>query len=338
MSVKTAWSVDVGKSGESIFIPAFTDNSIIAAAADGKLIRLDNANGRLLWQIDAPTSLIAGVGADATTFAVVGDKGLLLTYDLDGKLRWQAQLSSEVLAPPAVGHGVVVVRGLNNHIAAYDSTTGKRRWSVERALPPLILRSAAGMAMDDKTLFAGLPGGKLIAIDLASGNLRWEAVVADAHGATELERVSDVSGTPVVVGSEVCAAAYQGRVACFNSDTGAMRWAKPLSTSVGVAADVRYVFAADDKGVVNAFNRNAGLQAWKNDQLTYRGLSGPVSFGRAVAVADSEGYIHFLAREDGLLLARASTDGSAVLAMPIVAGDRLVFQTTAGDVVAFSTE
>jgi outer membrane protein assembly factor BamB len=63
-----------------------------------------------------------------------------------------------------------------------------------------------------------------------------------------------------------------------------------------------------------------------------------VSYGRAVAVGDYQGYVHFLSREDGAFLARAATDGSAIASTPLVAGSNLIFQTQNGTVTAIAVE
>jgi outer membrane protein assembly factor BamB len=159
-----------------------------------------------------------------------------------------------------------------------------------------------------------------------------------ARGATELERVTDIAGTPTLFDTDVCAVAYQGRVACYDVANGAPRWTRDLSSTVGVAVDQRFVFAADDKGALSAFQRDGGASAWKNDKLAFRGLSTPVSYGRTVAVGDYQGYIHFLSREDGSFLARAATDGSAISGTPLVAGSNLIFQTQNGTVTAIAVE
>ena len=172
------------------------------------------------------------------------------------------------------------------------------------------------MVVVGKDVIIAQPGGKLLSLVLATGAPRWEVAVGEARGATELERVTDIGGTPVLFEDEVCAVAYQGRVGCFDVATGAARWTKDLSSEVGVSVDQRFVFAVDDKGAVSAFNREGGASAWKNDKLGYRRLSTPVSYGRAVAVGDYQGYIHFLSREDGSFLARAATDGSPVISVP----------------------
>jgi outer membrane protein assembly factor BamB len=338
MAVRTAWKLDIGKANDYVFSPALADNTVLVAGADGAIARIDAASGRQLWRIKADSGLSAGVGTDGNVLAVGAVKGKVLAFDMDGKPLWTAQASSEVLSAPVVGDGVVVVRSIDNRIVGFDAKTGEKKWTVQRTAPPLTLRNAPGMVIADKEVIVAQPGGKLLALVLATGAPRWEIAVAEARGATELERVTDIGGTPVVLEHDVCAAAYQGRVACFDVATGASHWTKELSSDVGVSVDQRFVFAVDEKGAVSAFNRENGTSAWKNDKLGYRRLSTPVSFGRAVAVGDYQGFIHFLSREDGAFLARAATDGSPITSVPLVAGSNLIFQTQSGTVTAIAVE
>lgn len=339
MAVRTAWTAQVGSARAFTFSPASTSAGLFAAAADGTVVRLDPANGRAIWRINAGVPLTAGVGSDGATVAVGAEKGVVLAFDVEGKLRWKAQASSEVLSIPAVGQGLVIVRSADNRVAAYDAESGARKWVAQRPSPPLTLRTAPGIVISGSTAFAGLPGGRLLALAVANGGARWEVAVGDPRGTTELERIADISGSPVVAGRDVCAVAYQGRVACFDAAAGTPRWVKELSSDVGLGIDERFVFAADERGSVIAFARENGAAIWRNSKLANRRLSTPVSFGRAVAVGDGQGYIHFLSREDGSFLARAGTDGSPILAgSPLVAGANVIFQTQAGTVVALASE
>ena len=338
LTVRTTWSASIGKAGAFVFSPAVAGNSVFAAAADGTLARFDSGSGRAAWRINADAPLTAGVGSDGNTVAVAAEKGMLLAFDSDGKLRWKAQASSEILSAPAVGQGVVVVRSVDNRIAAYDAETGSRRWTVQRTSPPLTLRSAPGIAISGSAAYVALPGGRLLALALSNGGPRWEVAVGDPRGTTELERIADLSGTPFVAGRDVCAVAYQGRVACFDATSGAARWAKELSSNVGVAVDERNVYAVDERGAVTAFARDTGSGTWRNNKLANRHLSSPVVLARAVAVGDAQGYIHFLSREDGAFLARVATDGSQVVAASPLTATSAVFQTQAGVIVALATE
>lgn len=338
LSVKQLWSVQVGSSQNYVFSPAIVGQQLYVAAADGTLLKIDAVSGRTDWRINAGVRLTGGVGANARTVVVAGDKGGLFAFDNEGKLRWKIQDSTEILSAPALSDSLVVVRSIDNKISAYDVETGARKWVVERTLPALTLRAFPGLLVSGDHVIIALPGGRMAALSLTNGGLRWEAVVGEPKGATELERVADVSGFPVIVGRDVCASSYQGRVGCFDLNTGAVRWVKKISSEVGVGADERFVFAADVGGVVTAYNREAGSSAWKNDKLTNRRLSAPASFGRSVVVGDLAGYVHFLSREDGSFIGRISTDGSQILAAPVVVGSNLIVQTKSGSVVAIATE
>lgn len=338
LAVRTAWSVAVGSAGSYTFTPALAGGDVFAAAADGSLLRLEAASGRIVWRINAGVPLTAGVGTDGKTVAVVGEKGVVLAFDGEGKLRWKAQASSEVLSAPAVGQGLVVVRSLDNHIVAFDVDSGVRRWAAQRAVPPLTLRAAPGIVIGGETAFVALPGGRLSALALSNGGPRWEIAVGDPRGTTELERIADTSGTPVILDRDVCVAAYQGRIGCFDVSVGTARWIKEFSSYVGVAVDQRFVFGADERGRVAAFSRSNGVSAWRNDKLGFRQLSAPASFGRSVAVGDYQGYVHFMSREDGSLISRIGTDGSAIVAAPLVAAGNLLIQTKNGTLIALAIE
>jgi outer membrane protein assembly factor BamB len=338
MAVRTAWKLSLGKANNYQFTPAVVGNTVLLAGADGALARVDSATGNPLWRIKTPVGLTAGVGTDGNMIVVGGAKGQVMTYDMDGRALWTAQASSEVLTSPVIGEGIVVVRSIDNRIVGLDAKTGAKKWTVQRVSPPLLLRIAPGMLVVGKEVIIAQPGGKLLALTLETGAPRWEVAVGEARGATELERVTDIGGNPVLFESAVCAVTYQGRVGCFDVATGTAKWTKEFSSDVGVSVDQRFVFAADDKGALSAFNRDTGASAWKNDKLGFRRLSTPVSYGRAVAVGDYQGFVHFLSREDGAFLARAATDGSAITSPPVVAGSNLIFQTQSGTVTAIAVE
>lgn len=338
MAARTVWKADIGKSNKYELSPALAGNTVLVASNDGNLARLDAGDGHQLWRIKTGTDLTTSPGSDGNLVAIGAAKGTLLAYDMDGKQLWKTQLSSEILSAPAVAHGIVVARSIDNRIVGFDAKTGEKKWTVQRPLPPLTLRLAPGMVAHDTDVIVAQPGGKLAALLIATGAPRWEVEVGVARGATELERVTDIGGTPAIYDKDVCAVSYQGKVGCFDLTTGSARWTRDLSSQVGVAVDQLYVFAADEKGAMSAFNRETGTSVWKNDKLSFRGLSTPVSVGRAVAVADYQGYVHFLDREDGKLLARVATDGSAVTSTPLLAGSNLIFQTQNGTVAAIAVE
>ena len=339
MAVRTVWSASVGRSGDYLFSPAYVNGRIYVANEAGEVSCIEAASGKLVWKISAGMKLTAGVAADASMVIVAGADGVVQAFDASsGEKRWKFQASTEVLSAPAVGNGTVVLRSLDNRIVALDAETGSRRWNLQRTAPPLALRTAPGIIVSDGLAFVALPAGRMIALSAISGAPRWEAAISEPRGATELERVSDVSGMPALMGKDICATSYQGRIACVDAGNGTLRWARELSSATGPGMDQRYVFAADDRGNLQAFSRDTGSNLWRNTSLGWRGLSSPVSFGRAVVVGDRQGYLHFLSREEGAMLARLSTDGGPIRATPVVAGSNLIVQTQDGKLLAIASD
>lgn len=342
LSVKPLWHASVGKAGRYFFSPALIGPDVVAAGGKGVVERLVLATGAVVWKTDLDVPLAAGVGSDGNISAVVTVTGDLIALDTAGKPLWRVPTNAEILSAPAVGQGLVIVRSSDNRVIAYDAETGRRRWVYQRSTQSLVLRTNPGISMDGSLLFAGFPGGRLAALNVATGTLRWESSVAVPKGATELERVADVVGTPIVSGREVCSAAFQGRAGCFDVTTGNTIWSRDLSTATGIEIDGRFAFVTDDKANVQALTRSGGATIWKNDKLAYRRMTAPASVGRAIVVGDYKGFVHWLSREDGTLIARSTTDGSALLTAPrafsVGSAPAVLLQTTDGDLYAFVAE
>jgi outer membrane protein assembly factor BamB len=241
-----------------------------------------------------------------------------------------------VLAAPAVGDGLVVLRASDNRLIALTAADGARRWIYQRATPPLALRSFSGVTVEGGAVLAGFPGGKLVAINLANGGALWELTVANPRGSTELERVADVAGTPVLGQRDICAVTYQGRAACFDVTNGNALWTREFSSSVGLDRDARYVFITDDADAVHALDAYSGASVWKQDALARRHVSRPLALGDFVVVADAEGYVHLLRHEDGAFAARVRADDSPIVAEPRRLGDGFVVQSADGRLRAYA--
>jgi len=337
--VKTLWTASIGAGEAFLFTPAQVGDSLYVASRSGSVARLDAATGQQKWRISVGTRLSVGVGSDGALVVVATDEGEVFALDaVDGAVRWRARVSSEVLAVPRLGEGLVLVRSADSRVFAFGADDGKRRWVYQRAAASLVVRSPAGLTLSQGSAYAGFSGGKLVAIALRNGILRWEATVALPKGATELERITDIVGDPVALGREICAAAYQGRVACYEAQNGNLIWAREMSTLTGVSFDTRYAFVSDDKGAVHALDRSSGRSIWKQDRLAHRQLSLPLPLGTDVAVGDYQGFVHFLARESGAFVARTATDGSAVRAAPQRLAEGLLVQTQNGGLYALNPQ
>lgn len=335
--VRTRWTATAGKAGNYAFTPAVVDKTVYVTGSDGTIARLDD--GAAVWRVNAGQPLSAGVGSDGKLVAVGTPKGEVLAFSAaDGKALWQARVSSEVLAAPAVSSDGVAVRSGDNRVFLFDAE-GRRKWVYQRATPSLSLRSTASPVFADRYVFAGFPGGKLVALDLKNGAPIWEGTVALPKGTTELDRVADIVSAPVIDGRQVCAVAFQGRVACFDlGQGGQLIWARDFSSAVGITIDGRYLFITDEKGAVHALDRSTGASLWKQDKLVNRRVSAPVVKRGLVMVADGQGMVHFLSREDGAFAARTQTDGTPVVVTPQAMGSTFLVQTSGGTVMALDAQ
>jgi outer membrane protein assembly factor BamB len=330
--VRLLWAASVGSAGDSIFFPAVADGAVYAAGQNGVIARFDAATGKERWRWDLHETLSGGVGADGSLVAVGTYEGEVIVLDAPkGEVKWRARVSSEVLSAPVLTGDLVIVRTGDGRLFALDAKDGKRRWLYQRSSPPLSVRSPIGMVADRGSLITGFAGGKLVAISLANGAVRWEATVSVPRGATELERVTDVVGVPVVAEREACAVAYQGKIGCFDLASGNALWSRELSSTAGLSLDARYVFVSDEKGAVQAMDRAGGATIWKQDKLFLRRLTAPFPLGDVVAVGDVEGYLHFLSRDSGAFVGRIATDGSPIRSSLMRLDQGLLVQTQEGD-------
>jgi outer membrane protein assembly factor BamB len=330
--VRTAWRVDIGSSRGAALQPAVAENAVYAASGSGTLARIDPASGQVVWRVDTGPALSAGVGSDGLYVAVGTPRGEVLTYGVDGKLLWKAQVSSDITAPPLVGRGLVLVRSTDQRVTAFEADSGKRRWSYERPQPPLTLRATTEMAFAGDNVVAGFPGGRLVAIAIANGAVRWEATVSEPKGTTEVERLADVIGAVAVAESVVCAASFQGRLMCAETVNGNLRWSRDLSAGAGVALDKANAYAVDARSHVQSYAREGGATLWRNEKLENRKLTTPAALNKSVALGDLAGFVHFLALTDGEFAARVKVDGSAIVARPQRWADGVVVQTQDGTV------
>jgi outer membrane protein assembly factor BamB len=336
VALTRVWEANVGAAGAYIFSPATDGRAVYAAGRDGHIVKLDLATGRELWRAEAGQTISAGVGA-GNGVVVVGtpEGGLLAFHASDGKPAWSAKVSGEVLVPPVVANGLVAARSNDGHVFLLEADSGKLRWDTGRPLPALTLREQSHLLLTPEALYVGHAGGRLTALALNNGAPLWEANVALPRGATELERIADVVGPLALDDERICAAAYQGRVACFDPVRGNGLWAREVSAMRGVGMDSRLVYVVDEHGAVLAYDKERGTNPWKQDKLRDRRLSSPVAVAdRYVAVGDYQGYVHLLNADDGAFVARAATDGSAINGVMLPLKSGLVVQTSNGGVYA----
>ena len=342
LNVTKLWSAKLGDDAEFLRVnlrPAGDGNRIYAASRDGNVIAFDPLSGKKIWTLELDTELSAGPGVGDGMLAVGSADGTIIALNAsDGTERWRTNLGGETLSAPLIGADSVVVATVDNLLRALRASDGNERWAIEQSTPILTMRGSASPALAGRTVIAGFDNGRLMAVDIASGDTVWDVVLAPPSGRSDLERLSDIDGQISVVGQDIYAGGYQGRLASLAVESGQVLWAREISSYVGVAADWNSVYTTSDNGEIIALSRRTGQEAWRQTSLLRREPTVPVIFGTSVVVGDLEGYLHFFSVADGTPVARLRFGKAAISAGLTVIADRLYAQNDAGSIAAYAVQ
>lgn len=333
---RLAWSASIG-AVDPLMTPAVHLDTVVLANAAGAVHALDARTGQVQWRVEVGGALSASVGTDGSVAAAVTRQNELVTVTAQG-VQWRARLPARVYTPPLVAGQRVFVLMADRSVAAFDGRTGARLWlQAARGTDPLVLQQPGVLLAVGDTLVAGI-AGRLVGMNPANGSVRWDAAVARPRGVNEIERLVDLVGRVGRVDEQVCVRAFQSAVGCVDATRGAVAWTQSADGAVGVHADTDRVYGIESNGRMVAWQRRNGERAWTHDRLLNRGATAPLAAGRSIVVGDAQGYVHLFAREDGSVLNRLSTDGSTIVAGPLLAGSTLVAVTRNGGVYGWRPE
>ncbi|GIR69186.1 MAG: hypothetical protein CM15mP74_04370 [Halieaceae bacterium] len=227
-----------------------------------------------------------------------------------------------MLSAPQANGQYTVAQTYDGKLMGFDYETGEVRWTYTSDVPVLTLRGTGTPMILGDNAIAGFADGKVVAVNLRSGNVAWEARVAIPQGRSEIERIVDIDGTMALQGTELYAASYQGRLVAIDIRSGRRIWQRNVSSVSGVGVGFGNVYVADDDGTVSAFLRNGQGVRWQNIDLGFRNLSdrprSAASRGRRLRRVSP-----LLSQVDGDIVGRTKVDSSGARADMLVRGNRL---------------
>lgn len=333
IGVRLSWAARIGPVHFPLE-PAVVGTSVTLAGSDGSVAAIDAGSGTDVWRAGLAAEVGGGVGSDGRHAAVITRANELVVLDR-GRELWREKLRALSFTAPLVAGERVFTLTADRVVSAYDARSGRRLWTYARLGDfPLALRQASVMLAVGDTLVVGI-AGRLVGINPTNGTVRWDAAIATARGTNDVERLVDLVGRVSRVGSVVCARAFQAAIGCVDASSGKLLWSRPASGGDGVHGDADLVVGTESDGKVIALRRANGEPVWTSERLRYRGLSAPLVVGRSVVVGDASGLVHFLSRQDGSLLTRMPTDGSPIVAAPVLVGNTVVVVTQNGGVFGF---
>jgi outer membrane protein assembly factor BamB len=335
VSARQSWNARIGAVNFPLEVTV-SGNSVALASGDGTVAMLDAQTGRDIWRVALNTPIAAGVGSDGKVVVVVTKANEVVALQ-DGRELWRQKLSAQAFTAPFVAGARVFVLAADRSVNAFDGQTGRKLWAQQRPNEPLVLRQSGVMLAVGDTLVVGL-AGRLAGLNPSNGSIRWEAPIASPRGINDVERLVDLVGRVSRDGNNVCARAFQASIGCVDAARGSLLWSKPANGVQGIHGDDRLLFGTEADGTVLAWKRSDGERVWSVERLRHRSLTAPLVAGRSVVVGDFAGFIHLLSREDGSLLNRLPTDGTAIAAAPALAGTTLIAVTQNGGIYGFKPE
>lgn len=339
---REVWTADSGASAAKavgLLSPAVDGDRIFTSDPKGRVRAFAADTGRELWETRVDQLVTGATAAGNGIVVVATKKGEVIALDrADGRRLWASNLSSQALAPAAIGARTVVIQSVDGRLVGLSVADGKRLWRYERTEPPLSLLGTARPVIVADAVLTGFASGKVAAIQVQSGKLLWELPVAQPQGRNEVERLVDVDVSPLVLGSVLYAASYQGKVIALDAQSGNILWSRDVSTFSGMDADAKNIYLTDDRGYVLAFDQRTGASVWKQEQLRGRQLNAPRVTDGLVAVGDFEGYVHWLSSDDGHFVARHRVGRGAVRSQALAHHNLLYVSNRSGHLAALRLE
>ena len=332
VSLSTVWRASVGKGLGRKYVklsPRIAADVVFIADAYGLVEARDRFSGAIKWRVRVgrpdskgllaigdrsdPSFVSGGVGIGAGLVFVGTTRAEVIALNAnDGSIAWRVKVSSEVLAPPAASEDLVVAQAGDGRLHALEVADGSTRWVFDSQVPILSLRGTAGPVIDSGVVYAGFANGKLVAIDSQTGGPLWEQRVSLPQGTSELDRVVDIDGSPLVTRNFIYASSYQGVTRAFRRTDGAIIWERPIASHENSATGTGLVYFISDDDEIIAIDEQTAQEVWRQDALRNRNLSSPVAFGNYVIVGDESGYLHVLAQSDGRFVSRRKVGTSGV--------------------------
>lgn len=359
------WDESVGDGVQHYFSrlsPAVAYDRVFAASRQGIVKAFDQASGKQLWSIDLAEYRDEGIlnsvsrlwtdgvsarvsGGIATAYQKVffgTENGLVFALDIDtGKIVWQSKVKGEVLAPPAVDEGLVVVNTGAGIMHALDADTGEEKWIYESEVPALSLRGVAPPAISNGGAIVGTASGKVAVALVENGQILWEQTIAAPSGATELERLVDIDSQTIVFGGIVYVVSYNGTLAAVDLRSGRVLWKREYHSYRRMSIDGNNLYVVDDKSQVYALDRRNGIERWSQSSLRARELTAATPVSDYVVVGDKFGFLHWIEKSSGDIVARMDFGGDdedeSIYVAPVAAGDTIYAITREGDIAAIRT-
>ncbi|ATH77733.1 outer membrane protein assembly factor BamB [Halomonas sp. NyZ770] len=312
--------------------PAREGNTVFAADANGLIAAFNAQSGEREWQVELDTPISSALNAIAGQVYLGTRNGEVIALSQrDGSVSWRSRVSSEVLAAPQANQQLLLVQSIDGQITALDRASGEERWVYTSSQPALTLRGTGTPMVIDPVTFVGTANGRLATLDNRSGQPLWEMQIATPRGRSDVERLVDLSGQPVLSpDGRLFVTSYNGRVVALEATQGGTLWEANISSRHTPVLVGNLLLVVSDNSHVIALDANSGQEVWRNTDLEDRWLTPPAFADGRLVVGDFEGYVHLLDAREGNLVGRTRVHSSGISVRPVTEGSTIHVQANNG--------
>lgn len=316
--------------------PALVQGQLFFSSAKGQVTAVRASDGHTIWVNHTMTPITTGVGVGAAQVFVGTAAGNLLALSRQtGQRQWFQSLPASIIATPAVSGAYVFVKTQGGNLYAYQASHGHVVWNFPTGSPGLVLRLGGAPVPYKHQVLVGFANGQVASLDQQSGFPQWRKQLAQAAGATVVQRMVDISATPVLQGNTMYVASYRGKLAAINARNGHVIWQHPLSSFTGLVLDQRALYITDVSGRLWAFDRASGRVLWRQQQLMGRGPGAPALLNGHIVLGDAAGYVYAFAPASGRLEGMTWMTRAPILAAPRIYKDLAIVNAQNGRVKAY---
>ncbi|WP_169561660.1 PQQ-binding-like beta-propeller repeat protein [Sneathiella chinensis] len=272
---KKLWAVNLTPRGEEDGVVGGGVSAeygrVFASTSYGEVYSLDPESGGMYWKQDIGAPIrSAPTIAEGHVFVVTYDSRVFALDVLTGEVEWSYEGGMEITgllgaASPAVSSGTVVVPFSSGELYALRADNGEQAWSdqlqARRRYSSLSsISDIVGFPVIDRGMvFAASYSGRMVGIDLRSGNRKWVQEISTTQ-------------TPWVVGDFIYVVTTDGELVCLSRSNGLIRWVRPL-------------------GKFEDPEEKSGLIVWAGPILASDRLILVSNYGIAVSVSPYDGKI-----------------------------------------------
>ncbi len=278
---------------------AYDNGRVYATNGSGYVAALDAATGGAAWTVK-PGGPLRGAPtvANDAVYVISQDNQLYSLKTVDGSQNWSSAAALEIAgvigsAAPAVAAGTVVAGFSSGELNAYRYENGRQVWQ-DALSRTSISTSVASLSdidadpvIDGGQVFSIGKGGRMVALELNSGQRQWEQNIAGI-------------ATPWVAGEWVFVVTDEAKLMALHRNTGRARWITqlrrwenekgkkgPIFYSGPVLAGDRLVIASTQGALINVNPENGAVQSQTSIGA---GVSlQPVVAGQTLYILDDRG-------------------------------------------------